>query len=247
MKELTLNGKRYLSTRRAADITGYTTDYVGQLARQGKVDAELVGRNWYVEEDAIKKHKFGEVEVVVSEEEDIEEPKLEVLMDTAEDVLAADVEEPVSVESEVAKVAENPLKEMEDAWQGWYKAQKSIATEEDEAILTREDIEKESEEVSIPITKLASNVDTVSRMEEVQVEKEEEEEQKQVAEPIPSPLPMERSWSGTGLVAATILAILFTGAITVTAGYVLTRGTDTPMTNVYQGVQDYFLGIQRVE
>ena len=60
MKELTLNGRTYLTTKRAAEITGYTTDYVGQLARQGKVDAQLVGRNWYIGEDSIKKHKFGD-------------------------------------------------------------------------------------------------------------------------------------------------------------------------------------------
>ena len=58
MDELTLNGEKYISSKRAAKITGYTKDYVGQLCREGKIIAQLVGRNWYVSEASIHKHRF---------------------------------------------------------------------------------------------------------------------------------------------------------------------------------------------
>lgn len=56
MDELDLQGKKYISSKRAAEITGYAKDYVGQLARGGKVPATRVGRAWYVERDSIKRH-----------------------------------------------------------------------------------------------------------------------------------------------------------------------------------------------
>lgn len=57
MDELTLKGERYISSKRAAEMTGYTKDYVGQLCRAEKIDARLVGRNWYVNERSIFAHK----------------------------------------------------------------------------------------------------------------------------------------------------------------------------------------------
>lgn len=62
MNELTLDGKTYISSKRAAEITGYAKDYVGQLCREGRVQARLVGRNWYLLESSIRAHRFGEAE-----------------------------------------------------------------------------------------------------------------------------------------------------------------------------------------
>src|ERR1700761_490911 len=59
MNELTLDGKIYVSSKRAAEMTGYAKDYVGQLCREGRVAARLVGRNWYVLEESIREHRFG--------------------------------------------------------------------------------------------------------------------------------------------------------------------------------------------
>ncbi|MFA6405732.1 MAG: hypothetical protein WCW46_03250, partial [Candidatus Paceibacterota bacterium] len=56
-KPLKFNGKKFISARRAADITGYTSDYVGQLCRAKKIKSKLVGRSWYVVEDEILDHK----------------------------------------------------------------------------------------------------------------------------------------------------------------------------------------------
>lgn len=58
-ESLEFDGKRYISSKRAASLVGYTKDYVGQLCRGGKVEARLVGRSWYVSEESIRKHKLG--------------------------------------------------------------------------------------------------------------------------------------------------------------------------------------------
>ncbi len=55
---LILEHKNYISAKRAAQITGYTSDYVGQLCRAGKLECKMVGRSWFVLEDSILKHKF---------------------------------------------------------------------------------------------------------------------------------------------------------------------------------------------
>lgn len=60
MDEILIEEKKYISSKRAAKVTGYAKDYVGQLCREGRVSARLVGRNWYVLETAIHDHRFGE-------------------------------------------------------------------------------------------------------------------------------------------------------------------------------------------
>jgi hypothetical protein len=51
------DGKEYLSAARAAEQTGYTQDYVGQLARSGTILSRQVGNRWYVERGSILGHK----------------------------------------------------------------------------------------------------------------------------------------------------------------------------------------------
>lgn len=55
MKEnaLVFNGKAYVSSVRASQLTGYTTDYIGQLCRANRADCRLVGRTWYVEQTSL--------------------------------------------------------------------------------------------------------------------------------------------------------------------------------------------------
>ncbi|MBM3261552.1 hypothetical protein FJY93_03980 [Candidatus Kaiserbacteria bacterium] len=52
-----LDGKEYISANRASKITGYNQDYVGQLARAGKVLSKQVGSRWYVDKDNLLNHK----------------------------------------------------------------------------------------------------------------------------------------------------------------------------------------------
>ena len=56
MEELEIKGIKYISSKRAAKLTGYAKDYVGQLARANKVPATRVGRAWYVSESDILAH-----------------------------------------------------------------------------------------------------------------------------------------------------------------------------------------------
>lgn len=60
MDELTIDDKKYISSKRAAKLTGYAKDYIGQLCREGRVPARLVGRTWYVLESAVEDHRFGQ-------------------------------------------------------------------------------------------------------------------------------------------------------------------------------------------
>lgn len=59
MDELLIGEKTYVSSKRAAKITGYAKDYIGQLCREGRVPARLVGRSWYVLQSALEDHRFG--------------------------------------------------------------------------------------------------------------------------------------------------------------------------------------------
>lgn len=61
--ELILKQRRYISAKRAAKICDYANDYVGQLCREGRVEAVRVGRNWYVEEASILEHNRALVKV----------------------------------------------------------------------------------------------------------------------------------------------------------------------------------------
>ncbi len=77
MDELIIDDKRYISSKQAAKVTGYAKDYIGQLCREGRVPAQVVGRSWYVLESAIRDHRFGnEVVGVTREVEEREEPSI---------------------------------------------------------------------------------------------------------------------------------------------------------------------------
>src|SRR3989344_5037333 len=54
---LNIKGKKFISASQAAKITGYASDYVGQLSRAKKIDAQRIGRGWYVSEEDILNHK----------------------------------------------------------------------------------------------------------------------------------------------------------------------------------------------
>ena len=76
MDEMILNGKNHVSSKRAAEITGYAKDYIGQLCREGRIEARLVGRSWYVDEESLRRHRFG-TEGIVQSEVEVEEQAVE--------------------------------------------------------------------------------------------------------------------------------------------------------------------------
>ena len=56
-QSLTFDNKKFISAKQAAHLAGYTSDYVGQLCRGGKIEARMVGRSWFVSEQSILDHK----------------------------------------------------------------------------------------------------------------------------------------------------------------------------------------------
>ena len=54
---VSFDGKDYVSTQRAAAITGYHQDYVGQLARSGKILSRQIGDRWHVDREGLVAHK----------------------------------------------------------------------------------------------------------------------------------------------------------------------------------------------
>lgn len=52
-----IEGKEYISAAKAAKITTYAQDYVGQLARASKIPSKQIGGRWYVEKEALLSHK----------------------------------------------------------------------------------------------------------------------------------------------------------------------------------------------
>ncbi len=57
MKDVTINGVSYLPASALAKEFRYTTDYIGQLCRAKKVDAQFIGRSWYVNPLSLTAHK----------------------------------------------------------------------------------------------------------------------------------------------------------------------------------------------
>jgi hypothetical protein len=54
---ISFEGIGYISTSRAAKLTGYSPDYVGQMARAQIIPSRQVGNRWYVEQEGLLKHK----------------------------------------------------------------------------------------------------------------------------------------------------------------------------------------------
>lgn len=123
MEEITIEDKIYISSKRAAKITGYAKDYVGQLCREGRVEARLVGRSWYVLEDSIREHRFG---AKIEEPEPVREeikPENDVLQTWKRPEYAA--MEPVLVPEFAPKTQEQlgeskAVADMQSAWKEWF-------------------------------------------------------------------------------------------------------------------------------
>ena len=51
-----LQGKKYISSKRASEISEYSSDYIGQLCREGKLVCQRMGHTWFVTEDSLRAH-----------------------------------------------------------------------------------------------------------------------------------------------------------------------------------------------
>lgn len=149
MDELLIEDKKYVSSKRAAKITGYAKDYVGQLCREGRVPARLVGRSWYVLESAIQDHRFGNPEVTRGESiqppspSTWEAPRYEA----SEAELLPVINRLQTTESSNDKEKESEFSQhLQDSWRAWFDRVGDI-----EPIPPVTAPEPEDKEVNIPI------------------------------------------------------------------------------------------------
>ena len=159
MDEIIIEEKRYISSKQAAKITGYAKDYIGQLCREGRVPARVVGRSWYVLDSAIQDHRFGNP--VVESDEKIapvtETPRYtsptEEVLPSINQLTAA----PKALSNEPIE-ENNPVEPLQDSWRAWFERVEEAATEAiasshsvpDEPLAAEEPIE-ESIEVNVPV------------------------------------------------------------------------------------------------
>lgn len=62
-EELMLDGKTYTTSRKAAQLSEYTQDYIGQLCRAGQADSRRINGLWYVTLESLEAHKVYSAEV----------------------------------------------------------------------------------------------------------------------------------------------------------------------------------------
>ncbi len=142
MDEIIIDDKRYISSKRAAHLTGYAKDYVGQLCREGRVQARLVGRAWYVLETAIQDHRFGSADTKEEQEPHafVTKPVLPEQWDAArysipEPALLPELKkvalEP-AVEPYEASIETESVKPVEESWEELFRSSVRVesATEE---------------------------------------------------------------------------------------------------------------------
>lgn len=55
---MNIEGKTYISSKRASSLSDYAQDYIGQLCRAGLLDARRVGGLWFVTLESIENHKL---------------------------------------------------------------------------------------------------------------------------------------------------------------------------------------------
>ena len=177
MDELVIDDKKYVSTKRAAKMTGYAKDYVGQLCREGRVPARLVGRSWYVLDSAIQDHRFGAPKA--ADEDNLPERTLErasVLpptwqapkyqADTAPELPSINRIREAAKPTTTEEVAEAPsarsvpaTEDLHKAWQEWFNVREegvmhaaSDAPEAEESLReSSEDETSEEGDVAVPI------------------------------------------------------------------------------------------------
>lgn len=131
MDEITIGEKTYISSKQAAKITGYAKDYIGQLCREGRVEARLVGRNWYVLDSAIREHRFGkEEEKEVASAPEILQTEEALDRSSAWKKPQYEAEIPVLVPSFSGKAAETvgapAIADMQSAWKEWFQDRQAV-------------------------------------------------------------------------------------------------------------------------
>jgi len=53
-QEIFIAKNKYISSKRSAQLYGYTHDYLSRLAKNGLIKGQKFGRAWYLEEESLK-------------------------------------------------------------------------------------------------------------------------------------------------------------------------------------------------
>ena len=138
MEELVIEGKTYLSSKRAAKVSGYAKDYIGQLCREGRVEAKLVGRSWYVYEPSLRDHQANDERKKKGEEvpspTQSRQDEVDNIVDTTWEAPSYEAEIPTplpGIEKKVEEEVSIPISQTEDigavgemqaAWQEWFSS-----------------------------------------------------------------------------------------------------------------------------
>ncbi len=230
MDEILIGEKNYVSSKRAAKMTGYAKDYIGQLCREGRVPARLVGRSWYVLETAIQDHRFGTT--------DIQPEKIAVTPPASSPTTwespryEASSDEPLPP----VKRLRGTDQQLQDSWKAWFDRvadsepvalstlavhEKQEPREEVEEKPEAEVIEEEAEAVNIPVRTVYElpPEDLLPRHLVIRQQNEEEENNE---EPV-----QEGHRSGNGLwafirtiqVAGALVAVLIATFAVIGTGY----------------------------
>ncbi|MEK7101758.1 MAG: helix-turn-helix domain-containing protein [Patescibacteria group bacterium] len=117
MDELIIGEKKYISSKQAAKMTGYAKDYIGQLCREGRVSARLVGRSWYVLESALHDHRFGEQKGASTSFSAWESPRYST---TDAEILPSVNRLQGAAPSVGEEKEEEASQRLQDTWQAWF-------------------------------------------------------------------------------------------------------------------------------
>lgn len=75
---LEIDGKKLHTIKAATSLVDYSADYITRLAREGKITASHVGRNWYIDIDSLKHYQsVMEMEQTIRKQKLSEERKQE--------------------------------------------------------------------------------------------------------------------------------------------------------------------------
>ncbi len=253
MDELTIEGKLYISSKRAAKVSGYAKDYIGQLCREGRVDSKLVGRSWYVYEPSIQEHRFNDERSKAHKKNASssptapEEKPLESVWErpeyTSETVETLPMLDSEAKSEEVAPKEPETLSEMQSAWQEWFTEHKQEPYMRQEA--RQEAIEspivQEKEPQEVPVRMIVSDIAPV-REKEVPQDDFRERVYKETYVPVQKATPRKKKSGNSMLIlkSALVAFIVVIASITLVAtGFIeelhLAGLSDSPIFQYLQG------------
>jgi len=167
MDEILIEDKKYVSSKQAAKITGYAKDYIGQLCREGRVPARLVGRSWYVLESAINDHRFGEPKSTAPGSEKSTVPTIHSTWEApryeaSETEVFPSVNRPHDADPLLmtnGMKGEETSENLQNAWQAWFDRFDSIAdTAPPAPVKAEEEAEiEQNREIKVPIRAIPSS------------------------------------------------------------------------------------------